>query len=289
MIERGLARGNPNIPYNKHIIVRNISGLLRKREIEPPNSETNSDRDEIDALEDEINRLGVNSGNESSLFSKILENFERKKPRVHTHCMKTAEIARWIGIEMGLGEDEIKKLYVGAFIHDIGKLFVNDEVLNKPGPLDTFEEVRQIERHSRFGFYIAIRLGLPLDVCVVALQHHWNEDESNIPSSHLRDEILNPQSKLSKIVKVADSFKVMTSERTYNSPLSWIDAFKELKRCSGTQFNPEAVDACINMHTQIYGVDPLIFPQARGDLGNKGYDSKISPKEDNEGVLFSNN
>ena len=123
-----------------------------------------------------------------------------------------------------------------AMLHDIGKVGINDNVLQKPGPL-TEEEWHEMKKHPEIGFRIAQN---NLDLAPVAeyiLCHHEHWDGSGYPRGMSGEEI----PLLSRILAVVDAFDAMTSERVYRKAVSADEAVKELLRCAGKQFDPQIV------------------------------------------------
>jgi hypothetical protein len=159
------------------------------------------------------------------------------------HSERVRAYSQMLGAELGLTEDELDKIRWAGLIHDIGKLRVPAEILNKPGKL-TAEEYEVIKRHPVDGAVLADPLGDWLGDSVRAVaEHHERWDGTGYPYGLAGTEI----SFAARIVAVADAYDVMTSARSYKAPMSPAAARAELARCAGTQFDPVVVRAFLNL------------------------------------------
>ena len=145
------------------------------------------------------------------------------------------EIARALGVDDSLLDD----LRVAARLHDIGKLGVPDAILKKPGPLDA-DEFRIVMTHTVVGAELLSSWGLPGPATIVH-QHHERIDGSGYPAGLSGDEIRIE----SRIVHAADAYIAMIRDRPYRKAMSQEDAFDELARHSGSQFDSAVVSALI--------------------------------------------
>jgi|SRR5208282_2128565 len=153
-------------------------------------------------------------------------------------CRYSLEIAR----AMGRSEDELGSLAKGAHLHDIGKLGIPDGILLKPGPLTT-EERKLMQRHVRVGFDLVADIAFLADAAEIVLTHHERYDGSGYPRGLRGDEIL-PNA---RIFAVADSFDAITSDRTYRKASSFESGLEIIRECSGTQFDPQVVNAFLSI------------------------------------------
>jgi HD-GYP domain-containing protein (c-di-GMP phosphodiesterase class II) len=159
------------------------------------------------------------------------------------HSERVRAYAQMIGEEMGLSRHELDRLRWAALIHDVGKLRVPAEILNKPGKL-TDEEFAVIKLHPEMGAALAAPLAAWLGDSVLAVvEHHEKWDGSGYPKGLRGAEI----SRAGRIVAVADVFDVLTSVRSYKSARSAVDARTELARCAGTHFDPAVVRAFMTL------------------------------------------
>ncbi|MDP2279231.1 MAG: HD-GYP domain-containing protein [Nitrospirota bacterium] len=139
---------------------------------------------------------------------------------------------------MGLSERKIEDIRIAALLHDIGKIGTYDIVLDKPGKL-TDEELALVKMHPAKGEEILRPIKQLQYILPIIRYHHERMDGSGYPDRLKGDEI----PLLAKILCAADSFDSMTADRPYRPSPGKEHAIAELKRCSGTQFDPEVVEA----------------------------------------------
>jgi response regulator RpfG family c-di-GMP phosphodiesterase len=158
------------------------------------------------------------------------------------HVERVARLAAATGRELGLAGDELRALWIGALLHDVGKIGVSDAILNKPGPL-TDDEYAQMKRHPEIGARVMesssfLRPGLP---AVLHHQEHW--DGSGYPAGLSAEEI----SLQGRIVAVVDSFDAIITARPYRDAATEAEALAEIRSCAGTQFDPRVVEAFLDV------------------------------------------
>ena len=132
------------------------------------------------------------------------QTVETRDPYTAGHQERVAELAAAIAVELGLGESEINDLWLGALIHDIGKIYVPAEILTRPGRLSP-EEFEIIKPHARKGAEILAHVGLPQTVKEVVLHHHERIDGSGYPDGLRGDALSRPV----RIVAVADVIEAL--------------------------------------------------------------------------------
>ena len=154
-------------------------------------------------------------------------------------------IAKRIGVE----NERLPVLRLGALLHDVGKLSVPPAVLLKNGPL-TEAEFEHVRRHPAAGVRMLRSLGAPREILPSVLHHHERWDGTGYPRGRAGDRI--PLE--ARILSVADSFDAMTSLRPYRTPRQVHDAIEELERCAGSQFDPELVA----VFTEAWGEGELV-------------------------------
>lgn len=167
------------------------------------------------------------------------------------HSVNIATYCSAIGEELGLSSAELKSLYFGALLHDIGKIGISDTILRKPSVL-TGQEYEAMKEHSAIGARIAERIGLLNDVVPIIYHHQERFDGTGYPDGLAGDEI--PLS--ARILTVADAFGAMISARPYRPALSYRQALQELRAGVGTQFDPLVVDTFLKVLPQVLGVAP---------------------------------
>lgn len=167
---------------------------------------------------------------------------EKRDPYTAGHQGRVADIAADIAARLGLPHDRIEGLRMGALIHDIGKIFVPAEILNRPGRLSDVE-LQMIRMHPQAGYDIVEGVDYPWPVAEMILQHHERLDGSGYPRGLRGDDILRE----ARILAVADVVEAMTSHRPYRPGLGVESALQEIQGGRGCLYDPDAVDACVEM------------------------------------------
>jgi response regulator RpfG family c-di-GMP phosphodiesterase len=177
----------------------------------------------------------------------LAKALEARDPYTHGHSESVTRYATWIGEKLrgkpGWEDDPrdtLKVLQNGGLLHDLGKIGIVDGILNKPGKL-TEEEWAQVKEHPGKGANILETVEEFKEYALVARHHHERWDGTGYPNN-LKGKEIPPGA---RILAVADAYDAMTSDRPYRKAVAPIEAAKELWRCKGTQFDPEAVDAFI--------------------------------------------
>jgi HD-GYP domain-containing protein (c-di-GMP phosphodiesterase class II) len=141
---------------------------------------------------------------------------------------------------MELIESELNELKTVGLLHDIGKIAIDEKLLNKPGKL-SFEEWNEIKRHPEIGYRILSSVNDMAELADIVLAHHERWDGKGYPKGLKGEEI----PLLSRIIMVADSYDAMTSERAYRMPLDEETVLNELRTNAGKQFDPQVVSIFI--------------------------------------------
>jgi HD-GYP domain-containing protein (c-di-GMP phosphodiesterase class II) len=137
---------------------------------------------------------------------------------------------------LGLPEHEVKRIALGAELHDVGKVAIPDTILNKAGPLDA-EEWEFIRRHTEIGERIISAAPSLASAAELVRSSHERYDGNGYPDRLGGEDI--PVG--ARIIAVCDAFDAMTSNRPYSDAITVTEALAELRRCSGTQFDPHVV------------------------------------------------
>ncbi len=187
-----------------------------------------ADRERIAALEGVARTVGA--------------MIEARDPYTAGHQQRVGEISRRIGRRMGLDAERVEGLRIGGYLHDVGKVAIDEAVLNFPGALSA-EQREEVQQHSTAGYEILKSVPFAWPVAMIALQHHERLDGSGYPRGLRGDDILLD----ARIVAVADVFDAMTSERPYRDAGSAESALQLLVAGAGTHFDPAAVNALASL------------------------------------------
>lgn len=172
-----------------------------------------------------------------SIIYALAATVDAKDHYTYGHSRKVSDYSVAMAETLGLPQDRIATIRAASLLHDIGKVGIPDSILSKQGPL-TDEEWEPVKVHPKLGVEI-LRHIIDLVNCLPAiLHHHERYDGKGYPSGLKGDNI--PLE--GRILAVADAYDAMTSPRPYREQLSSQQALNELKRCAGTQFDPELVD-----------------------------------------------
>lgn len=174
------------------------------------------------------------------LFLQTIEGFafaiDAKDPYTHGHSRRVTEYCGWIAERMGLGESEIEDIRHAAILHDIGKIGLRIESLNKPGKL-TPEEMENFRTHPEKGRRILAPIRFLSELVPAIYHHHERYDGKGYPDGIAGERI--PLG--ARILAVADSYDAMTSDRPYRAAMTVHQAVQELLAHAGTQFDPAIV------------------------------------------------
>ncbi|MEX2252415.1 MAG: HD domain-containing phosphohydrolase [Acidimicrobiia bacterium] len=160
---------------------------------------------------------------------------------LHGHVHRVSDLAVDLGSGLGLGEDDLDRLALAGILHDVGKIHLDPGILGKPGPLDENER-ELMQRHPELGFAMT-RNRLDPKVAEAILYHHERFDGRGYPFGLLAMEIPI----LSRIVLVADAFDAMTSTRAYQPALPVSFAVNEIRKHTGSQFDPAVVEIFLEL------------------------------------------
>ncbi len=166
----------------------------------------------------------------------IIKSLHEKNKREEQHSRRVSYLCEAIGNAMGRSESEVNELRTVGLLHDIGKIAIDEKILNKPGRL-SIEEWNEIKRHPEIGYRILSSVNDMAELAEFVLAHHERWDGKGYPKG-LKGEEIPLQA---RIIMVADSYDAMTSERTYRKPLTEEAGMEELRENAGTQFDPEIV------------------------------------------------
>ena len=203
--------------------------------------------DDVRLLSTIANHVTIAIGN-IELFTSLQEAYlatvrslaaavDAKDTFTRGHSDRVASYATLIAERMGLPHEQRIALEMAAYLHDIGKIGVREEILLKPGPLNE-EEMAQMRHHPLIGANILKPIAFPWVITPVVRHHHEHYDGTGYPAGLKGEEI----PLLARILTAADSYEAMTADRPYRTSRSAQDAVAELRACAGTQFDPRIVE-----------------------------------------------
>jgi len=175
----------------------------------------------------------------------IARIMDMRDPYTGNHQIRVASLVDAIAREMKLTGEQIDQLHMAAIVHDIGKINIAADILNKPATLSNLE-FEIVKAHSQGGYDIVKGLDLPCTIAEAILQHHERLDGSGYPRGLKKAEILLE----AKILAVADVIEAMASHRPYRPALGIDRALEEVTSNKGQLYEPAVVDACVRLFNE---------------------------------------
>jgi putative nucleotidyltransferase with HDIG domain len=190
--------------------------------------------------------MQVESEADKSIILQTMQTFsnfiDTKDPNTKGHSTRVAYYSKELAKKLKLPARDVELIYYIALMHDIGKIYIPDEILNKPGRL-TPDERAIIETHAAKGAEILKDFTAIAGIADGARYHHEHYDGTGYPMGLAGEQI--PY--LARIICVADSYDAMSSDRCYRPRLKKDEIIEELKKNSGTQFDPEVVECMLKL------------------------------------------
>jgi diguanylate cyclase (GGDEF)-like protein/PAS domain S-box-containing protein len=188
------------------------------------------------SAEDQMYRhkLSESASIKSNMISLIMNTLNEKNPYDQFHAERVSRICEFITKCLNFQHDDIHETKLAGLMHDIGKIGIDEKVLNNEGKLN-IEERDEIKRHSEVGYRILSSCNEFSEIANYILAHHERWDGKGYPQ-RLKGEEIPIQG---RIIAIADAFDAMISERPYKKALSIDEALAEIDRCAGTLFDPE--------------------------------------------------
>ncbi len=196
------------------------------------------------------NKFVENQSARQKMVDLLLQSLFKKSTRELEHSKRVGSLAKQFGLFLSLPKEEVEALHTVGFMHDIGKIAIASKILNKEGKLDQ-DEWKEIRRHPEIGFNILSSVNEYALMAKEVLCHHERWDGKGYPNQIAGD--LIPY--YSRILTLCDSFDAMTHFRTYRQEVPIHQALDEIRRCSGTQFDPTLADKFIEMLQGESGVE----------------------------------
>ncbi len=162
---------------------------------------------------------------------------DAKDSYTHGHSERVAMMSRMLADAVGLEPQQVERVYIAALVHDVGKIGVPESVLSKPGRL-TDDEFDQIKMHPEIGARILRDIRQMQDLIPGVMYHHERWDGRGYPHGLAGSDI----PLMGRLICLADAFDAMSSTRTYRDAMDRLQVLGEIKRCAGTQFDPDLAD-----------------------------------------------
>jgi putative nucleotidyltransferase with HDIG domain len=240
-------------------MIEQVDGLMKERqehideltesfdEIKRSKLEITALYEQAEAFNEELKRLLEEVQTSYRNTAKALGNaIEANDNYVRGHCDRVSYFAMKMASKLPLGPRDMDNLEFASMLHDIGKLGIPQEILNKPSKLTT-EEFEIIKQHPRIGYEILEGIIFLEDCREILYQHHEWVDGTGYPRGMKGDEIHYS----AKILGIADAYDAMTSARSYrNQPMTIDEAINELERAKGSQFDEKLVEIFIEIIRQ---------------------------------------
>lgn len=180
-------------------------------------------------------------------LSSIITLLEIKDKHTIGHSRRVANTAVFIANQLNLSTNEVRNIKIAGLLHDIGKIVIDDHILNKPGILSHYE-YSLIKKHPKVGAEVLNAGGFDNYICKIVEQHHERWDGRGYPFGLSYQNICLG----ARIISVADAFEAMTSVRPYHNAKTYNEAIIELKNCSGKQFCSTVVEAFISIDNSLF-------------------------------------
>ena len=224
-------------PIETEILNISVTRAIERRNLILENKEYQHNLErKVTEQTEEIQKTFINT------VTSLANALEAKDEYTHGHSERVTDIALKIATELGMNKADIEKIRMAGLLHDIGKIGVREDILNKPGKL-TKDEFEQVKAHSRIGEHILRPVIKDKDILDMVIHHHERYDGTGYPDGLVDNQI----SLQAAILAVADAYDAMTSDRPYRKALSIEEARQEFKRFSGKQFRPLVVDSLFNI------------------------------------------
>ncbi len=182
--------------------------------------------------------MSVRNHSIRAIHKTLTEKYDEER----IHSEKVSELCKQMGVALGIRDENLKELEMAGMYHDIGKISIPDEILNKPGKL-TKEEYEFIKTHTESGYQILRAADEYTNLAEYALSHHERWDGKGYPKG-LKAEAIPLYS---RIIAIVDAYEAMTSDRVYRKKLTKEIAIEELIQNAGTQFDPHLVPVFIKI------------------------------------------
>lgn len=236
-------------PFEKDQLYHSVGRALEHRRLVLENRSYQRNLEYLVA--ERTQQLSVTLHNLEQSYDYTLEALggalDAKDAETEGHCQRVTAITILLARIMKVDADLLRQIARGAFLHDIGKMGIPDQVLRKPGPLSE-DEREMMRRHCDIGYTVLKKIPFLKEAAEIVLAHQEFYDGSGYPRGLRGDEI--PLG--ARIFAVADTFDAMTSDRPYRKALPVSAAREEIQRFSGVQFDPRVVEAFLSKNDSFW-------------------------------------
>ncbi len=214
---------------------------------ETKSSETQSIQEVFKFAEDHMyrNKLYESASLKSKMINLIMNALYQKSSREKHHSERVSLLCEKIAERLEVGQDMVNQIRAAGLMHDIGKMGIDDQILNKPGALSE-AEWNEIKRHPEIGYHILSSSNEFSELAMYVLEHQEKWDGTGYPKG-TKGEAISMQA---RIIAVADAFDAMTGERTYRMNMTTNDAVEEIRKHAGRQFDPDIAKVLIELMSE---------------------------------------
>lgn len=192
----------------------------------------------------------------------LTSSIDAKDRYTHGHSERVAMITKQLAIAMGLDEHQVERVYIAGLVHDVGKIGVPEAVLRKTGPLDLYE-FNLIKQHPEIGARILSDIRQMQDLLPGVLYHHERWDGHGYPHQLAGESI----PLFGRLIGLADAFDAMSSNRTYRRSMKHEQVLSEIRRCSGSQFDPHLGELFVKLDFEPFFEMIRLHQQTQVDRG----------------------
>jgi putative nucleotidyltransferase with HDIG domain len=236
-------------PFEREQLLNTVSRALENRRLKVENRNYQMNLESLiqartDQLQATLEELKRSYDITLEVLGKALDY---KDGETENHSKRVTAYTMAIASRMGIPKEQIEVIARGAFLHDIGKMAIPDNILNKPGKL-TEDEVTVMREHCYLGYKLVQKIPVLREAAEIVYSHQERFDGTGYPRG-----LRGPDIPLgARIFSVADTFDAITSDRPYRPKQTMQAARAEIKRCSGSQFDPEVVEIFLEMPDSIW-------------------------------------
>jgi putative nucleotidyltransferase with HDIG domain len=236
-------------PFEREHLVNTVQRALEHRQLLQENHNYQENLEQVVRARTEMLRQAMENLEHSYdvTLEALGDALDLKDSETEGHSKRVTAYTIALARAMGISPAEIKVIARGAFLHDIGKMAIPDEILRKPGKLTTKEQ-EIMREHSSRGYHMLRKIPFLAGAAEIVFSHQEHYDGSGYPSGLRGSDI--PIG--ARIFAVADTLDAITSDRPYRKARSFDVAREEILRCSGTQFDPAVVEVLLKISNELW-------------------------------------